>query len=229
MKQKPQILIVDDEQDLCEILQFNFMSVGYEVEVAHSAEEALALGVERFDLLLLDVMMPCMSGFELAERLRASDGLVSRVPIVFLTAKDSEEDKLTGFGVGADDYISKPFSVKEVLARVKAVLNRVGKVIEPQSQVAVYMGLTMNFEQKVVTVDGHIVAFTKTEFDLLGFLLTHRGRVYSRQQLLERVWPSDVVVTDRAVDVNLARIRKKLGCYASCIVARTGYGYSFET
>lgn len=213
---------------MCEILQFNLVSAGYEVEVAYSAEEALQKGVGRFDLLLLDVMMPGMSGFEMAAQLRASEGDAAKVPIVFLTAKDGEEDTLTGFEVGADDYVAKPFSVKEVLARVKAVLNRTASPVENPLQTAVHEGLAMNLEQKSVTVDGEQVAFTKTEFDLLWLLLTHRGKVFSRQQLLERVWRSDVIVTDRTVDVNLTRIRKKLGRYASCIVAHTGFGYSFE-
>lgn len=221
------ILIVDDEQDLCEILRFNLMAAGYEVEEAYSAEEALQKGVERFDLLLLDVMMPGMSGFELAVQLKASDA-TAKVPIIFLTAKDTEDDTLTGFGVGADDYVSKPFSVKEVLARVKAVLSRTAPTVERQPTTASHQGLVMNLEHKTVTVDGEAVSFTKTEFDLLWLLLTHQGKVFSRQELLESVWPCDVIVTDRTVDVNVTRIRKKIGPYAPCIVAHVGYGYRFR-
>ena len=224
------ILIVDDEQDLCEILQFNLVSAGYETDVAYSAEEALdkisnlnPQSSNLFDLFLLDVMMPGMSGFELAERLK-SDEHTAHIPIIFLTAKDAEDDTLQGFGLGADDYMTKPFSVREVVARVKAVLGRVNQGPVP----LIHEGLTLDTVSKTVTVDGEPVSLTRTEFDLLRLLLSHRGEVFSRQQLLNQVWPSDVVVTDRTVDVNITRLRKKIGRYAQCIVARQGFGYCFE-
>lgn len=216
------ILIVDDEQDLCEILQFNLLAAGYEADVAYSAEEALLKDLQTFDLLLLDVMMPGLSGFELAERLKASEQ-TAQIPMIFLTAKDTEDDTLTGFGLGADDYVAKPFSVREVVARVGAVLKR----SVPTTKMLRHQGLTVDLTTKSVAVDGVEVALTRTEFDLLALLLSHQGQVFSRQQLLDSVWPDDVIVTDRTVDVNITRLRKKLGAYAACIVTRPGFGYCF--
>ena len=217
------ILIVDDEQDLCEIIQFNLLAAGYEADVAYSAEEALLKDLQTFDLLLLDVMMPGLSGFELAERLKASEQ-TAQIPLIFLTAKDTEDDTLTGFGLGADDYVAKPFSVREVVARVGAVLKRNA----PTTKMLRHQGLTVDLTTKSVAIDGMEVALTRTEFDLLALLLSHQGQVYSRQQLLESVWPDDVIVTDRTVDVNITRLRKKLGAYAACIVTRPGFGYCFS-
>jgi len=220
------ILIVDDERDLGEILHFNLKSAGYETAMACSAEEALTLiensrqnGHQGFDLLLLDVMMDGMSGFELAERLNKS------VPIIFLTAKDTEEDMLTGFGLGADDYIAKPFSVREVLARIKAVLNRTANSSEDTMTCE---GLIINQYNKTVVIDGDEISLTRTEFELLSLLLSERGKVFSRQELIERIWPKDVIVTDRTVDVNITRLRKKIGRHACFIATRQGYGYCFE-
>jgi len=222
------ILVVDDESDLCDILSFNLRAAGYEVVTACSAEEALAAGVDSYDLLLLDVMMPGMSGFELAARLK-HNALTARVPIIFLTALDTEDDTLQGFHLGADDYISKPFSVREVLARVKAVLSRsYPQTAEPAGETLVYQGLMMSPSTATVTANGADVALTKTEFDLLRLLLTHRGQLFSRQDILNKVWPSDVIVTERTVDVNITRLRKKLGAYAACIVNRQGFGYGFD-
>lgn len=221
------ILVVDDEQDLCDILLFNLRSAGYQAEAVATAEEALQRGVADYDLLLLDVMMPGMSGFELARVLKA-DAKTARVPIIFLTAKDSEDDTLRGFASGADDYVTKPFSVREVLARVKAVLLRAGGEGAGKSAVLTYEGLTVDLVSKTAVADGLDVALTKTEFELLSLLLSHSGRVFTRQQLIEAVWPQDVVVSDRAVDVNMARMRKKIGRYAVCITARQGFGYLFE-
>ena len=214
---------MDDEQDLCDILLFNLTSAGYLAEAAFSAEEAIGKGVGQYDLILLDVMMPGMSGFELARQLKGDEN-TARVPIIFLTAKDTEDDTLQGFGLGADDYVTKPFSVREVVARVKAVLGRVNQ----ENISLIHEGLTLDTVGKTVTVDGAPVSLTRTEFDLLRLLLSHRGEVFSRQQLLEQVWPSDVVVTDRTVDVNITRLRKKIGQYAQCIIARQGFGYCFE-
>lgn len=220
------ILVVDDEQDLCEILLFNLTSAGYDAEAAYSAEEALEKNPGAYDLLLLDVMLPGMSGFDLARRLK-EDTVTAHVPIIFLTAKDTEMDMLQGFDIGADDYVTKPFSVREVMARVKAVLNRMSLHQDTEQEILSYKGLSFNTRQKVVIVDGEEVPLTKTEFGLLRILLSHRGEVFSRQQLLERVWPHDVIVTERTVDVNMTRLRKKIGIYSSCIVARQGFGYCF--
>jgi DNA-binding response OmpR family regulator len=223
---KQQILVVDDERDLCEILQFNLSAAGYEVDMAASAAEALDKGLSHYDLLLLDVMMPGMSGFDLASQLR-QDKETAEIPIIFLTALGSEEDTLHGFDLGADDYIAKPFSIKEVLARVKAVLSRTAPAQSSSAHELSYEGLTMDLDKMVVTVDGESVSLTKTEYELLKLLLGSRGQVFSRQEVLDRVWPKDVVVTDRTVDVNITRMRKKIGRYSSCIITRHGFGYLF--
>ncbi|MDD7172488.1 MAG: response regulator transcription factor [Prevotella sp.] len=221
------ILVVDDEQNLCEILAYNLRNDGYEVTEANSAEEALELPLAAFDLMLLDVMMGGMSGFDLAHRLKTEEK-TAHIPIIFLTAKDTEQDMLHGFGLGADDYIAKPFRIMEVLARVKAVLNRSTHSTQVSPETLRYDHLVLNLNTKTVSVDGEEVAFTKTEFELLRLLLEHKGRVFSRQELIDHVWPSDVMVLDRTVDVNITRMRKKIGRYASCISTRLGYGYYFN-
>lgn len=221
------ILVVDDEQNLCEILAYNLRNDGYEVTEANSAEEALELPLAAFDLMLLDVMMGGMSGFDLARRLKTEEK-TAHIPIIFLTAKDTEQDMLHGFGLGADDYIAKPFRIMEVLARVKAVLNRSTHSTQVSPETLRYDHLVLNFNTKTVSVDGEEVAFTKTEFELLRLLLEHKGRVFSRQELIDHVWPSDVMVLDRTVDVNITRMRKKIGRYAPCISTRLGYGYYFN-
>ncbi len=223
------ILVVDDEQDLCEILKFNLETEGYVVETANSAEEALEKDVAGFNLLLLDVMMGGMSGFQMAKQLKANP-MTAQIPIIFLTARDTENDTVTGFNLGADDYISKPFSIREVLVRIRAVLRRTaeqnGKATEPTT--ISYQGLVLNLDKKTVSIDGENVPFTKTEFELLRLLLEEKGRVFSRQELIDRVWPKDVLVLDRTVDVNITRMRKKIGPFAKCIVTRLGFGYYFD-
>lgn len=228
MEHKNRILVVDDEQDLLEILKFNLETEGYEVSTACSAEEALTLNVGEFDLLLLDVMMGGMSGFAMAKKLK-SDPATEHIPIVFLTARDTENDTVTGFNLGADDYISKPFSIREVLVRVRAVLRRTASPAEQQApQVIYYQGIEMNLGKKTVSIDGEEIPFTKTEFELLHLLLQERGRVFSRQELIDRIWPKDVLVLDRTVDVNITRLRKKIGRFSKCIVTRLGFGYYFD-
>ena len=223
------ILVVDDEQDLCEILKFNLETEGYQVETANSAEEALEKDIASYNLLLLDVMMGGMSGFQLAKQLKNSE-VTAHIPIIFLTARDTENDTVTGFNLGADDYISKPFSIREVMVRVRAVLRRTASRLEGAEDPAVisYQGLLLNLDKKSVSVDGEDVPFTKTEFELLRLLLEERGRVFSRQELIDRVWPKDVLVLDRTVDVNITRMRKKIGKFAKCIVTRLGFGYYFD-
>ena len=223
------ILVVDDEQDLCEILKFNLETEGYLVETANSAEEALEKDIPSYSILLLDVMMGGMSGFQMAKQLKAKSATAD-VPIIFLTARDTENDTVTGFNLGADDYISKPFSIREVMVRVRAVIRRTadrqGKDVEPT--VISYQGLVLNLDKKTVSIDGENVPFTKTEFELLHLLLEEKGRVFSRQELIDRVWPKDVLVLDCTVDVNITRMRKKIGKFAKCIVTRLGFGYYFD-
>ncbi|CCX68552.1 response regulator receiver domain protein [Prevotella sp. CAG:1185] len=222
------ILVVDDEQDLCEILKFNLETDGYTVEMANSAEEALEMNIESFNLLLLDVMMGGMSGFALAKQLKAEPA-TKDIPIIFLTARDTENDTVTGFNLGADDYISKPFSIREVLVRVRAVLRRTAEHNGvPQSNVISYQGLELNLDKKTVSIDGEDIPFTKTEFEILHLLLDEKGRVFSRQELIDRIWPKDVLVLDRTVDVNITRLRKKIGRFSKCIVTRLGFGYYFD-
>ena len=229
MKQNARILVVDDAQDLLEILNFNLETEGYEAVTAPSAEDALQLDIASFDLMLLDVMMGGMSGFAMARQLKDNPA-TAQVPIIFLTARDTENDTVTGFNLGADDYISKPFSLREVMVRVRAVLRRTAKEnSEEEAKTLSYQGIVMNLDRKTVSVDGEDIPFTKTEFELLHLLLDERGRVFSRQELIERIWPKDVLVLDRTVDVNITRLRKKIGRFAKCIVTRLGFGYYFDS
>lgn len=237
MDENYRILIVDDEEDLCEILRFNLSGEGYRTEVAYSAEEALdKLAKEEFSLILLDVMMEGMSGFNMAEKLRKD--MHSDIPIIFLTAKDTENDMLTGFSIGADDYIAKPFSVKEVQARVKAVLRRYvaekskedtsGKDISGEGEIIKFDNLVIDQLSKNVTVDGEPVKLTRKEFEILHLLASAPGRVFSREDILHRIWTDDVYVLERTVDVHITRLRKKLGSFGKRITNRSNYGYTIE-
>ena len=221
------ILVVDDEQDLCEILKFNLETEGYCVDTVNSAEEAMKMDLPSYNLLLLDVMMGAMSGFTMAKKLKESPTTVG-IPIIFLTARDTENDTVTGFNLGADDYISKPFSIREVLVRIRAVLRRTNEPEDTQQKIIKYKEMEMNIDRKVVTIDGEPIPFTKTEFELLHLLLSEKGYVFSRQELIDRIWPKDVLVLDRTVDVNITRLRKKIGRFSKCIVTRLGYGYYFD-
>lgn len=222
------ILVVDDERDICEILEFNLSNEGYEVDAAYSAEEALKKRSAEHALILLDVMMGGMSGYKMAEKLRKEG---NTVPIIFLTAKDTENDMLTGFSVGADDYISKPFSLKEVVARVKAVLHRTaGYDGSAKEKNALIVGeLTIDFQAKEVRVGDRIIPLTKTEFEIIKLLASHPSRIFSREDMIDRLWKDAPYVTERTVDVHITRLRKKLGGHASLIVSRPGYGYRFNT
>lgn len=220
------ILVVDDEESLCEILQFNLESEGYEVTTAYSAEEALRLDIKSFDLILLDVMMGEMSGTRMASLLKA-DPETAHVPIIFCTARDCEDDRVSGLDLGADDYISKPFSVRELVARVKSVLRRTRNA-EGSGERIVYEGLCIDSRSKVCTLDGEPVQLTKKELEILILLLSNRGRIFSREQILHNVWSDEVIVLDRTIDVNITRLRRKIGRYGDKIVTRQGYGYGFE-
>lgn len=222
------ILVVDDEADLCDILRYNLQMAGYMVRTANSAEEALGRGLDGIDLILLDVMMGEMSGFDLAARLKA-DPLTSRIPIIFLTARDGENDVLKGLGIGADDYISKPFSIREVTLRVKAVLRRSGQSLPAApNNIERYKGICVDIDRKTVSVDGTDVPFTRTEFEILLLFIRKKGKVVSRAEMIQKVWPDDVLVMDRTVDVNITRVRKKISPYSSSIVTRSGFGYYLE-
>ena len=224
------ILVVDDEQDICEILQYNLETEGFEVTTANSAEEALDLPLQDYSLILLDVMMGEMSGFQLARRLK-NDAATMRIPIIFITALDSEDNLVKGLNIGADDYITKPLGMKEVKARVKAVLRRAQLqqgASSPAENKIVYEGITVDLNAKTVTCDGKELEFTKLEFELLSFFLQHPNKVFSREDLLKYCWPQDVLVLDRTVDVNITRLRKKIDHYGKQIKTRVGYGYYFE-
>ena len=227
-KQNPHILVVDDEEDLCEILKFNLETEGYEVDTAYSAEEALTLNLTDYDLLLLDVMMGEISGFKLASMLKKNEK-TAHIPIIFLTAKDTENDMLTGFNLGADDYISKPFSIKQVQARVKAVLRRSMEEKKPVNEnILTYNTLKLDTQRIKASINGEEVALTKKEFEILKLLLENINHVFSREKILSRVWKDEVYVLDRTIDVNITRLRKKIGEYGKNIVTRLGFGYCFE-
>ena len=221
------ILVVDDEEDLCEILKFNLETEGYEVDTANSAEEALKKDLSVYNLLMLDVMMGEISGFKMANIIRKDDNK-AKIPIIFLTAKDTENDRLTGFNLGADDYISKPFSIREVIARVKAVLRRTATDNNTNQETLSFDQLLVNIPQKKVTIKGEEITLTKKEFEILKLLLGNQGHVFSREEILSRVWSDEVYVSDRTIDVNITRLRKKIGEYGKNIVTRLGYGYCFE-
>lgn len=223
------ILIVDDEADICEILEFNLSNEGFVVECAGSAEEALEKLTPEHELILLDVMMGGMSGYKMAEKLR-TDG--NMIPIIFLTAKDTENDMLTGFSVGGDDYISKPFSVKEVVARAKAVVKRSktenGTTIRQNNHQLVYKDIVIDMENKELVIENTKIILTKTEFEILALLAEHPNRIFSREEMIKKIWQEAPYTIERTVDVHIARLRKKMGEHGSVIVNRSGYGYRFQ-
>ena len=230
------ILVVDDELDICEILQYNLENEGYEVVTANSAEEALKLPLQEFALILLDVMMGEMSGFQMARKMKDNPS-TAQIPIIFITALEGEDNLVKGLNIGADDYIAKPLSMKEVKARVKAVLRRATQTNVPPSgevHVAVsdrkicFEGISLDLNAKTATVDGQDIFLTKLEYEMLSLLLQHPGKVFSREDILTLCWPQDVFVLNRTVDVNITRLRKKIGSYGKQIKTRVGYGYCFE-
>jgi DNA-binding response OmpR family regulator len=227
--EQARILVVDDEESLCEILKFNLTQAGYCVDTADSAEEALTMNIASYNLLILDVMMGDISGFQMASILKRSRTTAS-IPIIFCTAKDTEEDILKGLDLGADDYISKPFSVKEIVARVKTILRRSNQTADKNAKETIlqYETLTIDFVGKKASIHGKDVVLTKKEFEILCLLLQNPNKVFSRDDLLRRVWSDDVFVTDRTVDVHITRLRKKIVPYDKHIVTRLGYGYCFE-
>lgn len=229
------ILVIDDEESLCEILKYNLEKEGYEVDTANGAEEALGMDLAAYSLFIVDIMMGRLSGFDFAKRVKNMDA-IEETPIIFCSALNGEDDTVMGLNIGADDYITKPFSIPEVLARVRSVLrrsrasqqldfNRSKSIYEPD---ITFKGLRINRNEKVCYLNGEPVSLTRTEFDILLFFLTHRNRIYSRTELIQQIWSSDVVVTNRTIDTNITRLRKKLGDYGQNIVTRLGFGYGFK-
>jgi len=224
-RKKNKILVVDDEAVICEVLEFNLANEGYDVNCAYSAEEALKLLTPDHSLILLDVMMSGMSGYKLAELLRQRK---NKIPIIFLTAKDTENDMLTGFSVGGDDYISKPFSIKEVTARVKAVLKRSEPSDEKPKNKFLFDNVLIDIELKEFSINNKKIPLTKTEFEIIMLLSENPERIFSRTEIIDKIWKETPYITERTVDVHITRLRKKLGDKASIISNRPGFGYRFN-
>ncbi len=221
------ILVAEDEEDLCEILQFNLESEGYRVDVVHSAEEALKRELSSYDLLLLDVMMGKVSGFSLAQKIRKEMELDT--PVIFLTARNTENDLLTGFSLGADDYVTKPFSLRELQARVKTVLKRAGRKAALAEDTILQLGdVAIDPVGKQLIIGNEKIGLTRKEYEIISLLARHPGRVFSREEILGRIWEAGVIVTDRTVDVNMARLRKKMGAGSCHLRNKPGFGYYFE-
>ncbi|MFI3304740.1 MAG: response regulator transcription factor [Rikenellaceae bacterium] len=225
---KYRILVVDDEEAICEILQLNLISEGYDVDVAYSAEEALKLDLKIYSLLLLDIMMGEMSGYKMLQKLRENES-TRHIPVIFCSAKDTKDDTITGLNLGADDYIAKPFLAREVVARVKSVLRRSvgGRVDVAQTNVVEFSTLKLDLNRKQCNIGGVDVPMTKKEFEILALLLQNRNTIFSRQDILSRVWDDEIIVVDRTIDVFITRLRKKIGDLGKHIVTRLGYGYGF--
>ena len=223
---------MDDEETLCEVLKINLENEGYDVDIAFSAEQALGYDLKSYSLILLDIMMGEISGIRMAKMLKA-DVATADIPIIFCTARDSEDDMVMGLNIGADDYIMKPYTLRNVIARVKSVLRRTAtqKGGNPRTEKPNLLqadGLVLDVEFKRCTVDGGEVKLARKEFELLVYLVAHRGKICSREELLSRVWSDEVVVLDRTIDVNITRLRSKIGPYGSYIVTRSGFGYGFR-
>ncbi len=227
MNENFRILVVEDEEDINEILQFNLESEGYHVDTAFSAEEALKKDLTGYDLMILDVMMGKISGFSLAQKIKKE--LKLEVPIIFLTARDTENDLLTGFNLGADDYMTKPFSIRELQARVKAVLKRIKIMPKKSNAISLKAGeIVIDFESKRLLIGNKKIELTRKEYEIISLMVKTPGRIYSREEILRRIWDSDVIVLDRTVDVNITRLRRKMEEYGSYIRNKPGFGYYFE-
>lgn len=227
MEDSQRILVVDDERTLCDVLKLNLELEGYKVDVTYSAEEAQRMPLSSYSLILLDVMMEEMTGIELTTIIRA-DERTRNVPIILCTAKDDENDIIDGFMCGADDYIKKPFSMKELVLRVKSVLRRSSQLKESNEQKIKYKTLELDLGKRECRIDGTDVSFTKKEFDILKMLLNTPDKIFSREEILDEVWDDDVYVVDRTIDVNINRLRKKMGVYGNNIITKQGYGYGFK-
>ena len=234
---KTKILVIDDEEALCEILRFNLRKEGYDVDIALSAENALDMDLTPYDLFIVDIMMDRLSGFDFAARVKNMPAIEDK-PIIFCSALVGEDDKVMGLNIGADDYVTKPFNIPEVKARVRAVLRRASlsqrlKQEQPVNTAIfeediTYGTLRIDRNKKTCSLDNESIQLTRTEYDLLLFFLTHRGRIYSREEIIDKVWGGDVVISNRTIDTNITRLRKKLGEYGNCIVTRQGFGYGFK-
>lgn len=229
------ILVVDDEETLCELLQLNLENEGYEVDIAYSAEQALDMDLTRYSLILLDIMMGEISGFKMAKMLKSRPETAD-IPIIFCTARDTEDDMVLGLNIGADDYIMKPYTIRNILTRVKTVLRRVNRKVggdnengsEYEKHSMSVRGLNVDLDFKKCTVNGKEVKLAKKEYELLVFMLKNQGRIFTRNELLSYVWKDEVIVLDRTIDVNITRLRQKIGEYGNCIITRSGYGYGFK-
>ena len=231
------ILVIDDEESLCDILKYNLEKEGYSVDCAYSAVEALERDLSVYNLFIVDIMMERLSGYDFVQRLRSSSA-TEQLPVIFCSALDGEDDKVTGLNIGGDDYVTKPFVISEVLARVKAVLRRsllVSAPVHPEQDAVngylpdvTYKDIRIDQNEKVCFISSSEVSLTRTEFDLILFFLTHRNRVYTREEIIRNVWAQDVFVSERAIDTNITRLRKKLGSYGNNIITRQGFGYGFK-
>ncbi len=225
------ILIVDDEETLCEVLKLNLENEGYDVDIAFSAEQAMEYDLTQYNLVLLDIMMGEISGIKMAKQMKANLS-TAHIPIIFCTARDTEDDMVMGLNIGADDYITKPYTVRNVIARVRSVLRRTSAhkpaMATNKPSILQVEGLKLDLEFKRCTVDGAEVKLTRKEFELLAYLMAHRGKICSREEILSRVWSNEVVVLDRTIDVNITRVRTKIDPYGAYIVTRTGFGYGFR-
>lgn len=232
---RERILVIDDEESICDIFQYNLTKEGYEVDTAYSAEEALEMDLSKYQLFIVDIMMGDMSGFDFAKRLR-NVSATEFTPIIFCSALNEEDEKVMGLNIGADDYVTKPFSISEVLARVRAVLRRTAvknNMVQAQEDSEyetdlTYKTLRIDRNAKLASLDNEALSLTRTEFEILQFFLTHRNRIYSRQEIISSVWGEDIVVNNRTIDTNITRLRKKIGQYADNIVTRQGFGYGFK-
>ncbi len=231
------ILVIDDEESICDIIRYNLEKEGYHVDCCYSAVEALDTDLTRYSLFIVDIMMERLTGYDFIQRLR-SNMSTEKLPVIMCSALDDEDDKVTGLNIGADDYIAKPFTIPEMLARVRAVLRRSAPVLEAAAQETaaapdfrtdvVYKTIKIDQNEKVCYIDGFEMPLTRTEYDILLFFLTHRNRIYSREEIIHEVWGPNVLVSPRAIDTNLTRLRKKLGEYGNNIITRQGFGYGFK-
>ncbi len=232
------ILVIDDEESLCDILKYNLEREGYRVDCSYSAVDALERDLKLYDLFIVDIMMGRLTGYDFVQRLRSTIG-VERKPVIFCSALGDEDDKVTGLNIGGDDYITKPFVISEVLARVRAVLRRstasmaaarprVNQGAHEYLEDIIFRDIRIDQNEKTCYIEDTEVPLTRTEYDLLAFFLTHPNRIYSRDEIIRNVWPDDVTVSKRAIDTNLTRLRKKLGVYGNHIITRQGFGYGFK-